>query len=68
MKKHLIVGAGKWGHAHLRVLSEIGNCTVMLTKPKFTLEESQEFKKSYPIVKHTIDPVSYTHLRAHETG
>jgi hypothetical protein len=59
MRKHLIVGAGKWSHAHLTVLSEIGNCTVMLTKPKFTSEESQEFKKSYPIVKHTVDQTDY---------
>ena len=51
MRTHLIYGAGRWSHAHLRVLSELGNCEVFLTKNIFTEYEKYFFKSNYSIVK-----------------
>ena len=51
MRTHLIYGAGRWSHAHLRVLSELGDCNVFLTKHKFTEREKHFFNSNYSIVK-----------------
>jgi predicted dehydrogenase len=49
MNKHLIIGAGKFSHAHLRVLNELGVTQVdILKNSTWQVEQTSAFKTKHP--------------------